>query len=63
MLRGKPFNHIQGLRCCLIHFAVSFIQRFSGEDIYYLLTTYYLDEDYGEKMMKKKMKKRCQEVL
>lgn len=30
---------------------------------YYLLTAYYLDEDYGEKMMKKKMKKRCQEVL
>ena len=30
---------------------------------YYLLTAYYLDEDYGEKMMKKKMKKRLQEVL
>lgn len=30
---------------------------------YYLLTAYYLDEDYGEKMMKKKMKKRRQEVL
>ncbi len=24
---------------------------------YYLLTAYYLDEDYGEKQMKKKMKK------
>jgi len=24
---------------------------------YYLLMAYYLDEDYGEKMMKKKMKK------
>lgn len=30
---------------------------------YYLLTAYYLDEDYGEKQMKKKMKKRLQEVL
>ena len=30
---------------------------------YYLLTAYYLDEDYGEKQMKKKMKKRLQDVL
>jgi len=30
---------------------------------YYLLTAYYLDENYGEKLMKKKLKKRLQEVL
>lgn len=30
---------------------------------YYLLTAYYLDEDYGEKQMKKKMKKRLQDVI
>lgn len=30
---------------------------------YYLLTAYYLDEDYGEKLMKKKMKKRLPTVL
>lgn len=30
---------------------------------YYLLTAYYLDEDYGEKQLKKKMKKCLKELL
>lgn len=37
-------------------------QQRSG-NAYYLLTAYYLDESYGEKMMKKKMKKRLDKVL
>lgn len=30
---------------------------------YYLLTAYYLNRDYGEKAIKKKMKKRLEEIL
>ena len=37
-------------------------QRRNGRS-YYLLTAYYLNKDYGEKQMKKKLKSRLPEVL
>ena len=44
-------------------YVIVFEPQVRSGNAYYLLTAYYLDEDYGEKIMKKKMKKRLQEVL
>jgi hypothetical protein len=56
VFRNYIFNTVQ-------KYVIVMKPQMRNSKAYYLLRTYYLDEDYGEKMMKKKMKKRCQEVL